>query len=516
MLAGDLSGLAECPEAWRALVEAVPDFLLLVLPDGRIQYLNRAVPGVSREAVLGTSVFDYVPSGVRAELRQSLAEIFAGSDARVREVQVTHPNGVVRWYATHTGPVLRNRRAVAATVVARDVSEWKLTEAALRESEARNRTLVEHAPEAIVVFDVDAFRFVDVNRNACALFGLSRDALLGFNPIQLSPPTQANGEPSNAAALRHIAEALSGETPAFDWIHRTAAGVDLLCEVRLVLLPSVGPRLMRGSITDVTRQRQLEEHLREAQKLDAVGQLAGGIAHDFNNLLTVILASAQVLQEGLPGGDPLRLETEWIQSAALQGSSLTRQLLAFARKKEICKARVELNGITENAVVLLGRLLGPGVRLVKRLDPSGAPVEADESQLEQVLMNLVLNARDAMPSGGTVTVSTKRIRGQRWSDSSACRGLERVVRLRVEDNGFGMDEETQKKMFAPFFTTKPPGRGTGLGLTIVQSVVKKSGGCVEVSSSLGGGTTVDLFFPDADVAPRAGSRTADCSHNRNT
>jgi PAS domain S-box-containing protein len=498
MLAGDLSGLAECPEVWRALVEAVPDLLLLVLPDGTIQYLNRAVPGVPREAVLGTRLFDYVDRELEVELGRSLAEIFAGGGARMREVKVTHPDGAVRWYATHTGPVLRDGRAVAATVVARDVSEWKRTESALRESEERNRTLVEHAPEAIVVFDMDACRFVDVNRKACALFGLSRDALLAADPIQLNPTTQPDGEPSHVAAFRHLAEAMGGATPAFDWTHRTPGGAELQCEVRLVRLPANGRRLVRGSVTDVTRQRQLEEHLRQGQKLEAVGQLAGGIAHDFNNLLTVILASAQVLEDDLPAGDPLRLETEWIRSAALRGSSLTGQLLSFARKKEIRKGRVELNGITESAVVLLGRLLGPDVRLVKRLDPCGAPVEADGSQLEQVLINLVLNARDAMPEGGTVTVSTTRMVERQWRDDSPCHGLGRVVRLRVEDDGFGMDEETQKQMFTPFFTTKPAGRGTGLGLAIVQSVVRKSGGCVEVSSSPRRGTTVDVFLPDAD------------------
>ncbi|HSE51153.1 MAG TPA: PAS domain S-box protein [Gemmatimonadales bacterium] len=494
----ELAGPTESPELWRALVEAVPDPLLLVREDGTIQYLNRSARRGAGGPVQGSRVFDYVPAALHAELRQSLAEIFSGGDTRIREIQVTHLDGSVRWYATHTGPVLRDGAPVAATIVARDVTGRKQAEAALRESEERNRTLVEHAPEAIVVFDVDAFRFLDVNSNACALFGLSREKLLASNPIALSPPTQASGEPSELAALRRVAEALGGGTPVFDWTHLTPEGVEILCEVRLVRLPSERRRLVRASVTDVTRQRRLEEHLWQLQRLEAVGHLAGGIAHDFNNLLTVILGSVQVLREELPPGDPLLLETEWIERAAARGSALTRQLLDFARQKGTRVARVDLNRIAEDSLVLLERLMGSRVRLVKRLDPTGAPVTADGSQLEQVLMNLVLNARDAMPQGGTITVSTSRISHLQWPAASPLHGLERVVRLRVEDTGAGMDAATQQQIFQPFFTTKAPGSGTGLGLAIVEAVVKRSGGCVEVISRPKGGSTFDVYFPETD------------------
>ena len=505
MVISEAGGLADGPDLWRDLVEAVPDPLLLVRADGTIQYLNRSARGVASGPVQGTRVFDYVPAALHAEIRQSLAEVFAGGGTRIREIQVIHLDGSVRWYATHTGPVLRNGVPVAATIVARDMTGRKQAEAALRESEERNRTLVEHAPEAIVVLDVDACRFVDANSNACELFGLPLEKLLASNPVALSPPTQAGGEPSELAALRRIAEALGGGTPVFDWTHLTPSGVELLCEVRLVRLPAEKRRLVRGSVTDVTRQRRLEEHLWQLQRLEAVGHLAGGIAHDFNNLLTVIRGSVQVLREDLPPGDPLLLETEWIESAATRGSALTRQLLDFARHKRVGAARVELNRLTENALVLLQRLLGTQVRLISRLDPSGAPVTADGSQLEQVLMNLVLNARDAMPQGGTVTVSTSRISHLRWPAESPCHGLERVVRLRVEDTGAGMDEATQRQIFRPFFTTKAPGSGTGLGLAIVEAVVKRSGGCVEVSSRPERGTTFDVYFPDAEAGKTGGT-----------
>ena len=510
MIGSGNAGLSDSPELWRALVEAVPDPLLLVREDGTIQYLNRSARGVASGPVPGTRVFDYVPAGLHAEIRQSLNEVFTGGVTRIREIQVTLLDGSVRWYATHTGPVLQDGVPVAATIVARDMTARKQAEAALRESEERNRTLVEHAPEAIVVFDVDACRFVDANSNACELFGLSREKLLASNPAALSPPTQARGEPSELAALRRIAEALGGGTPVFDWTHLTPAGVEILCEVRLVRLPAERRRLVRGSVTDVTRQRQLEEHLWQLQRLEAVGHLAGGIAHDFNNLLTIILGSSQVLREELPPGDPLLLETEWIESAAARGSALTRQLQDFARPKRFPRDRVELNRVTENSLILLERLLGPRVRLIKRLDPAGAPVTADWGQLEQVLMNLVLNARDAMPQGGTVTVSTSRISHLRWPEESPCHGLTRVVRLRVEDTGAGMDEATRRQIFRPFFTTKAPGSGTGLGLAIVDAVVKRSGGCVEVTSTPERGTAFDVYFPDAEAGEAGGTGKTGC------
>ena len=496
-------GRDEPIDMWQCLAEAVPDILLLISRDGTILYVNRGAEGVPREAVRGTRVFDYVPAELRAEIRKSLAELFGGGSARVRQIPATHPDGTVRWYATHTGPVVQNGEVVAATIVARDVTEQRWAEAALRESEERNRTLVEHAPEAIVVFDADFERFVDANRNACVLFGMSREALLAADPVALSPPAQPDGRPSCDAARDRIEEALAGGTPAFEWTHRTPAGVDFRSEVRLVRLPAVGKRLIRGSITDISRQRELEEHLRQWQKLEALGQLAGGIAHDFNNLLTVISASANVLEDDLPPHDPLRLEVGWILGAANKGAVLTRQLLTFARRQDHEPGLVELNGIAEDAVVLLGRLLGAGIKLVKQLDPAGAPVRADRSQLEQVLMNLVLNARDAMPEGGTVTVSTTRMPGREWPEGARCRVKGPLVRLRVADTGVGMDEVLRRQIFTPFFTTKTEGRGTGLGLLIVQAVVKRCGGCLEVSSRPGAGSVFDVILPDAQAYSRA-------------
>jgi len=293
-------GLGALLDLWRMFAAGVPDILLLVNPEGTILFINRAPPGINPNGVLGTNAFDYVPVECQPELRRSLAAVFEGGEARSRDLPATLPDGSVRWFATHTGPLTHDGYIAAATIVARDITDRKHAEQALRDSEERYRTLVEHAPEAIVVLDVDTCRFVDANRNACALFGMRPEMLLAADPMQLSPPTQPDGRSSQDVVWEKIHEALAGDVPTFEWTHRTLSGTDLRCEVRLVRLPAQERRLVRGSITDVTSQRHLEEHVQQWQKLETLGQLAGGIAHDFNNILTVISGAAEMLVDAVP------------------------------------------------------------------------------------------------------------------------------------------------------------------------------------------------------------------------
>jgi len=357
-------------------------------------------------------------------------------------------------------------------------------EEALTDCEARYRTLVDHAPEAIVVLDADAGQFVDANRQATRLFELPLDALLGSNPVALSPRTQPGGADSRELAWQRIEEALAGGAPTFEWVHRTSAGAELPCEVRLVRLPASGRRLVRGSVIDLSRERRLEQQLRQWQKLELLGQLAGGIAHDLNSILMAISASADVLAGDLP--EPARLEAAWIQSAVVRGTALTQRLLGFLRGEEPCAVRLDLNAVVAETAQLLSRLLPGGIELLTRGEP-GSFVRADRHELEQVLLNLLLNARDAMPRGGKITVSLRRMPAP-------------VIRLRVQDSGQGMDDETRKRMFETFFTTKPEGQGSGLGLSIVQAIVRRAAGWIEVTSQPGQGTSVDVFLPDAGRA----------------
>ena len=486
----DLSALLEL---WRLFAAGVPDILLLVNREGTILFINRTPPGIDAGSVLGTNVFDYVPEECQPELRRSLAGVFDKGEGRSRDLPATLPDGSVRWFATHTGPLTHDGRIAAATIVARDVTDRKYAEQALRESEERYRTLVEHAPEAIVVLDVDACRFVDANRNACALFGMRPELLLAADPVELSPPTQPDGRSSQDVAWEKIHEALAGDVPTFEWTHRTLNGTDLRCEVRLVRLPAQDRRLVRGSITDVTRQRHLEEHVQQWQKLETLGQLAGGIAHDFNNILTVISGAAEMLVDAMPANSPQGQDVEDIRRAARQGAALTRQLIAFARRQRVDHEIVDLNAVVDHVLMMLDRLLGERIRVGTELDPMGTPVRGVRSQLEQVLMNLLLNARDAMPAGGIITIRTQRDRSR---PGQGC------VHLRVEDTGIGMDDATRHRLFEPFFTTKEPGKGSGLGLSTVSAIVRQCAGRVEVTTQIGVGTTFDVILPEAGPAPR--------------
>ncbi len=352
---------------------------------------------------------------------------------------------------------------------------------ALLECEARYRTLLDYAPEAIVVLDADEGRFVEANRQAARLFDMPVDALLTSNPIALSPRTQPGGVDSSVLARQRIEEALAGGSPSFEWTHQTARGAELPCEVRLVRLPASGRRLVRGSVIDRSRERRLEEQLRQWQKLELLGRLAGGITHDMNSVLMAISASAEALTADLP--EPARLEVEWIRSAVQRGTALTQRLLGFMRGQASEIERLDLNAAIRDTAALVSRLLPARVELQTRLD-AGCFVRADRHELEQVLLNLVLNARDAMPNGGQVLLTSRRMPA-------------RVVRLRVQDTGVGMDDTTRAHLFETFFTTKPEGQGSGLGLCIVQEIVRRAGGWLEVTSQPGHGTSVDIFLPDA-------------------
>ena len=469
-------------DLWRSLADAIPDMLLLVDRKGEVLYVNHTPPGVELSQVLGRSALDYVPQGSRSELTDSLRQIFATGCTRGREQRVIHPDGSERWYATHSGPVMMDDAVSAAIIVARDITDAKHGQFALAESEARYRTMVEYAPEAIVVFDIDSCNFVEVNENACNLFGLCREALLDTNPVALSPLIQRDGRPSEQAAWGYLHAALAGEVPCFEWVHRTSGGADVECEIRLVRMPSLEKRLVRGSITDVTPQRRLEQQIRQWQKMDALGQLAGGIAHDFNNVLTMVLASADMLATDLTDEDQ-RADARAIVMAARKGAALTSQLLSFARRQTTVVDQVlDLNDVVREIATIIDRVLGEDIRLLLELDPGGAPARIDRSEAEQIAMNLLLNARDAIEGPGTIQVTTARGKGG-----------SRFSLLRVRDTGAGIEPEVKRRMFEPFFTTKAE-KGSGLGLSTVYGIVTHAGGTLEVESTVGLGTTMDVLL----------------------
>lgn len=245
--------------------------------------------------------------------------------------------------------------------------------------------------------------------------------------------------------------------------------------------------------------------LRHVQRLELVGLLAGGLVHNFNNVLTIIGSATDLLLSSVPDGNALRPDLESIQRAVAHGSGLTQQLLELSKRQGVARARVELNAVVRDVATMARLFLGGNVRLVTQLEAAGAPIIVNRSEMEQVLLNLLLNARDAMPHGGSIVVSTTRLNYTPATSPHGCSLRGAVVRLRVEDTGRGIDDATRAHIFEPFFTTKAPHCGTGLGLPTVQAIVKEAGGCVDLVSRPGAGTTVDVVMPDAD---RAGLRAA--------
>ncbi len=365
--------------------------------------------------------------------------------------------------------------------------ERKRSEEKVRESEARLRVLVEQLPA--VLWTVDrSLMFTSALGAGFARLKIKPNDLVGMSLLDYFETADQTFLP--IAAHRR---AVAGEPMTFhvEWKSGSYA-----CHVE-PLRDSDGQ--VSGAICmslDITDRKQLEEQLRQAQKMEAVGRLAGGIAHDFNNLLMVIQGYSDLLVERLPDGDPLRRNAEQIQMASQRASSLTRQLLAFSRKQMLAPKILNVQSVVAEMEKILRRLIGEDVQLETSSAPDLGLIKADRSQIEQVILNLAVNARDAMPQGGRLTIETANVElDASYSHPPAVLSPGRYVMLAVTDNGCGMDAETQAHVFEPFFTTKEKGKGTGLGLATVYGVVKQSGGYVWVYSEPGRGTSFKIYLP---------------------
>jgi PAS domain S-box-containing protein len=375
--------------------------------------------------------------------------------------------------------------------------QLEASEARLAVSEARYRTLIESAPEAIVVFDVGSGYFVDLNVEACRLFGSTADQLRQSNPLAFSPRLQPDGRLSETAAAEYLEQAVSGHTPVFEWTHRTASGHLIPCEVRLVRLPDPARVLVRGSVTDISDRRRLEEQLRQSQKMEAIGQLAGGVAHDFNNLLTVISGYSEILKSQLPAPHPGAALVRAISDAAERAAWLTARLLAFGRRAVLTPQVTDLNALVHDVEHILRRLIGEQITLHVELAPDPLYVKLDPGHWSQVMLNLAINARDAMPEfGGVLAIRSFGVTtdaGFLAARPGMAAGS--YAAFSVSDNGAGIAPDIRGRIFEPFFTTKAVGKGTGLGLAVVHGIVTQVGGSIEVDTAPGRGTTFTVYLP---------------------
>jgi PAS domain S-box-containing protein len=357
-----------------------------------------------------------------------------------------------------------------------DALSTLLTLKNLRESENRSRALVECAPDAILLLDTKSGHFVEANGSASKLFGLPRERLLeiGFSEIDPSADDLAAG----------IRAALAGEQTDVEWRFVDPTRGEIPCEVRLSAFPTEDGALIRCAVSDISARKRDEEQRRQSQKLEVVGLLAGGVAHDFNNLLTVISGHAEILSLD-ETADPEDVQA--IISAAQQAAALTRHLLSFSRGAVSQPRIVDVNAVLSSSGPLLQRLIGERHQLDFRPGAGLDGTLIDPSQLQQIVMNLVLNARDSMEGGGEIVVKTAAIHSP--SDlEGPC------IELSVRDHGIGMSEEVQGHIFEPFFTTKALGKGTGLGLPTVLDIVRSRGGALEVASEEGHGTCISVYL----------------------
>ncbi|MBE0567011.1 MAG: response regulator [Krumholzibacteria bacterium] len=357
---------------------------------------------------------------------------------------------------------------------------------------ARYRELFERSADAILIIDDN--RFIECNDATVAMLRYAtRDELLQTHPSELSPEFQPDGRRSYEKADEMMELAFARGSHRFEWEHRRADGEVFPVEVLLTAVPWGDRRILHVVWRDITDRKRLEEELRQAQKMEAVGKLAGGIAHDFNNLLMAIGGNADLLEAEV---GPAAAGAEYLQEirrGCSRAAALVEQLLAFSRKSLRQPRVVDLNGVLGGLDRMLARLLGEDIEIVCRPDPAPLPVLVDPHQMEQVVLNLATNARDAMPGGGRLTFTTSRTQAADGGDAPGPGGP--WAQLVVADTGGGIPPENLPRVFDPFFTTKEQGRGTGLGLSTVYGIVKQSGGDVTVVSEPGRGTVFRVALP---------------------
>lgn len=382
----------------------------------------------------------------------------------------------------------------AEVVLANDITERMRAEQALRESEERYRELVENAHDIIYEHDLNG-NYTSINKAGERITGYSHEETLHLDLTKTIAPEFLE------KVHDMLRRKLAGETiTAYELETIAKDGHRISLEINSSLVFQNGLAVgVQGIARDVTERKQLEEQLRQSQKLEAIGQLAGGVAHDFNNLLTVISGYSDLLLRKLPTEGPLRAHASEIKKAGDRASGLTRQLLAFSRKQILQPKLLDLNGVVSDLDRMLRRLIGEDVDLLTITEPGLGQVKADPGQIEQVVVNLVVNARDALATGGKVTIETANARltpDYVYQHAQCVPGA--YVMLAISDNGSGIDPAIRDRIFEPFFSTKGAGKGTGLGLSTVYGIVKQSGGHIWVYSEADKGTTFKIYLPRVD------------------
>ena len=472
----------------RSILDTAPDTILTVDREGKILFVNRTYPPFTMDDVVGASCFDFVPAHARARVRAAIEHVF--TTGRLDEYEVMSPpdeNGE-RWSSVRAGPQIEGGEVVAVTLCASNISSYKREQARARELFDRVAKIARLVPGLVLQYQLWP------NGKACFPYASERiRELFGVTPEEVREDDARFWEAVHPDDRARVRATLQRSADLLEpWQHELRVqhgGRELwLFGSAMPERQSDGSTLWHGFVTDVSEQKRAEQHARalheqliQAQKMESVGQLAGGVAHDFNNLLTTVVAFVELAQEELPANARLREYLDGVLAATTRGADLTQQLLAFARKKLVQPETTDLNSVITRMAPMLERLLGEHIEVELKLAPGLGAVKVDVGSIEQVIINLVVNARDAMPNGGRLVLET-------------CSGADWVA-LSVSDSGTGMRPEVRARLFEPFFTTKGPGHGTGLGLAMCHGIVQQAGGQIAVQSELAIGTRFTIQLP---------------------
>ncbi|MEP6573430.1 MAG: PAS domain S-box protein [Gemmatimonadota bacterium] len=489
-------------ELLKLLLEGAGDPVFLKTPDGVYAMVNSATAelfGRTAAQIVGHTDADFLPADDATRLRADDLRVMRTGKAEIIEEMRLGPDGMRTYLSTKTP--YRNRKGEIAGVsgIAKNITDRKRTEEVLRKTTEELHNIVQSSPLAIATLNL-ADQVLSWNPASEKIFGWEAAEVFA-RPMPTIPP-DGRQEYQSMVDRAHAGEVLT------DIESRRITKSGTMIDVTTAIAPLRNAEgAVRGTLriaSDVTAQRQLKEQVRQGQQMEAIGQLASGIAHDFNNLLTAILASADFAMLEISADHPAREDLEQIRRSSERAAGLTAQLLAFGRRQVLQPRRLDLHDVVGDVVKMLRRVIGEDIDLVTVSEPGMGCVLADPGQVGQVLMNLAVNARDAMPEGGRLLIEVKAVS---LDASYAGTHLEvlpgRYMMLMVSDNGAGMSREIQSRIFEPFFTTKERGRGTGLGLSTVFGIVKQSGGSIFVYSEPGEGTTFRVYLPQVEgVAER--------------
>jgi two-component system cell cycle sensor histidine kinase/response regulator CckA len=485
-----------------AIVESSFDAIIGKTLDGTIVSWNagaEAVYGYSAAEALGKSIAMLAPAEPRSVVHQLLGRLARGEKIDHRETTRVRKDGRKIIVAVTLSPIRSaTGKIVGASAISRDITERRRVEQDLRRSEARFASLVQDAPYGIYRVTLDG-QFLQVNPALVRMLGYQSEAELLERNIQTDVYAEAE---FRKELIEKYWDHEDFKDLEAHWKRKNGEPIIVRLSGRPVERSGGEPAYFEVFAEDITERRLLERQLLQSQKMDAIGRLAGGIAHDFNNLLGVILGQTELLQGELGSNPSVHRRAEAIDQSARRAAELTKQLLAFSRQQLIEPRVVDTNAIVRDVEKLLKRLIGEDVELTIHLQSNAGNIKIDPSQLEQILMNLAVNARDAMPDGGKLILETAFVElDETYARQHLGAKAGDFVLIAVSDTGTGMDSQTMARIFEPFFTTKPEGRGTGLGLSTVYGIVKQNNGYIMAYSEVGHGTTFRIYFPSVRATP---------------